>query len=58
VRSHSRAGVSSAGSRHAIGTGVIGGMPFATFVATFFIRLFFFWIAGRTLGTGKPNAEE
>ncbi len=35
-----------AGSRHSIGTGVIGGMLFATFVATFFIPLFFLWIAG------------
>jgi len=34
-----------AGSRHSIGTGVIGGMLFATFVATFFIPLFFLWIA-------------
>lgn len=31
----------SSGSRHAIGTGVIGGMLAATFLATFFVPLFF-----------------
>ncbi len=34
-----------AASRHSIGTGVIGGMLLATFVATLFIPLFFVWIA-------------
>ncbi len=34
-----------AASRHSIGTGVIGGMLVATFVATLFIPLFFRWIA-------------
>ena len=33
-------------SRHSLGTGVIGGMLAATFIATFFIPLFFRWIAG------------
>jgi hydrophobe/amphiphile efflux-1 (HAE1) family protein len=41
-----------AGSRHSIGTGVVGGMLFATFVATFFIPLFYVWIVER-LGEGK-----
>jgi hydrophobe/amphiphile efflux-1 (HAE1) family protein len=35
-----------AASRHSLGTSVIGGMLLATFVATFFIPLFFRWIAG------------
>jgi HAE1 family hydrophobic/amphiphilic exporter-1/multidrug efflux pump len=35
-----------AASRHSIGTGVIGGMLAATFVATFFVPLFFRWVAG------------
>ncbi|MGE0115837.1 MAG: efflux RND transporter permease subunit [Steroidobacteraceae bacterium] len=33
-----------AGSRHAIGTGVIGGMLAATFVATLFIPVFYVWV--------------
>ena len=32
-----------AGSRHSIGTGVIGGMLLATFVATLFIPVFYVW---------------
>jgi len=35
-----------ANSRHSIGTGVIGGMLAATFVATLFVPLFYIWIAG------------
>jgi HAE1 family hydrophobic/amphiphilic exporter-1/multidrug efflux pump len=35
-----------AASRHSIGTGVIGGMLAATFVATFFVPVFFRWVAG------------
>jgi multidrug efflux pump len=35
-----------AGSRHAVGTGVIGGMLAATFVATLFIPMFFKLVAG------------
>jgi HAE1 family hydrophobic/amphiphilic exporter-1/multidrug efflux pump len=50
-------GGAGAGSRHSIGTGVIGGMLFATFVATFFIPLFFLWIAGRKLGRGVTVAD-
>lgn len=34
----------SSGSRHAIGTGVIGGMLAATFLATFFVPLFFTFV--------------
>ncbi len=36
-----------AASRHSIGTGVIGGMLAATFIATFFVPVFFRWVAGR-----------
>ena len=32
-----------AASRHSIGTGVIGGMLAATFIAVLFIPLFFVW---------------
>lgn len=32
-------------SRHAIGTGVIGGMMGATFLAMFFVPMFYMWIA-------------
>jgi multidrug efflux pump subunit AcrB len=35
-----------AASRHSIGTGVIGGMLAATFIATLFVPVFFRWIAG------------
>ncbi len=34
-----------AGSRHAVGTGVIGGMIAATAIATFFVPMFFFLIS-------------
>jgi HAE1 family hydrophobic/amphiphilic exporter-1/multidrug efflux pump len=34
-----------AASRHSIGTGVIGGMLAATFIATFFVPVFFAWVA-------------
>ena len=35
-----------AASRHSIGTGVIGGMLMATFLAVLFVPLFFLWTAG------------
>ncbi len=43
-----------AASRHSIGTGVIGGMLAATFIATLFVPLFFRWIAA--LGRKRPAA--
>ena len=43
-------------SRIALGTGVIGGMAAATFIATFFIPLFFILIAGITEKRRKANA--
>jgi multidrug efflux pump subunit AcrB len=44
-----------AGSRHSIGTGVIGGMLFATFVATFFVPLFYVWVVSK-LGEGRRTS--
>jgi hydrophobe/amphiphile efflux-1 (HAE1) family protein len=35
-----------ANARHSIGTGVVGGMLAATFIATLFVPLFYIWIAG------------
>ncbi len=43
-------------SRHAIGTGVIGGMIGATFIATFFVPIFFVLISGR--GDKKRRRED
>jgi multidrug efflux pump subunit AcrB len=40
-----------AGARHAVGTGVVGGMLAATFLAVFFIPLFFHWVSDRRLRT-------
>jgi multidrug efflux pump subunit AcrB len=37
-----------AGSRHSLGTSVIGGMLAATFIATFFVPMFFRWVASHT----------
>lgn len=44
-------------SRHAIGTGVIGGMIGATFIATFFVPMFFVLIAGRGKKTEQQQPE-
>ena len=33
-----------AGARHSVGTGVMGGMIAATFLAIFFVPLFFYWL--------------
>ena len=41
-----------AASRHAIGTGVIGGMLAATFLAMIFIPLFYIWVAKLTSKKG------
>ncbi|HSQ68454.1 MAG TPA: efflux RND transporter permease subunit, partial [Steroidobacteraceae bacterium] len=45
-----------AASRHSIGTGVIGGMLAATFIATLFVPLFFRWIAA--FGSRTPAAVQ
>ena len=36
-----------AAARRSMGTGVVGGMIAATFIATIFIPLFFKWLSGR-----------
>jgi hypothetical protein len=46
-----------AASRHSIGTGVIGGMLAATFIATLFVPVFFRWIAGWGHRPPAPAAE-
>ena len=45
-----------AASRHSIGTGVIGGMLAATFIAVFFIPLFYRLVSGRSLKTSSETA--
>jgi len=47
-------GGAGAASRHSIGTGVIGGMLAATFIATLFVPLFFRLVAAR--GVDKFHA--
>ncbi len=38
-----------AGARHSVGTGVMGGMIAATFLAIFFVPLFFYWLTERKM---------
>ena len=47
-----------AGARHSIGTGVLGGMIAATFLAIFFVPLFFKVITERSLRGEKRSTEE
>ena len=47
-----------AASRHSLGTSVIGGMLAATFIATFFVPLFFRWIAGLRRKKGEQHGSE
>ena len=50
-----------AGARHSVGTGVFGGMMAATFLAIFFVPLFFFWLTERRIKekrSGHQLAEE
>lgn len=47
-----------AASRHSIGTGVIGGMLGATFIAVFFIPLFYSLISGRERAARKAGSGE
>ncbi|HKA45710.1 MAG TPA: multidrug efflux RND transporter permease subunit [Burkholderiales bacterium] len=46
-----------AGARHSAGTGVMGGMLAATFLAIFFIPWFFKLIVDRRLTESRPTAE-
>jgi hydrophobe/amphiphile efflux-1 (HAE1) family protein len=48
-----------AGARRSMGTGVVGGMLAATFVATVFVPLFFVWLARRQkMGEKLPPEDE
>ncbi|KZN52218.1 efflux RND transporter permease subunit [Pseudoalteromonas luteoviolacea] len=46
-----------AGARHSVGTGVMGGMMAATFLAVFFVPLFFYWLTTRKF-TEKRSKKE
>jgi HAE1 family hydrophobic/amphiphilic exporter-1/multidrug efflux pump len=46
-----------AGARHSVGTGVMGGMIAATFLAIFFVPMFFKLISDRHLVERRSNAE-
>ncbi|MCB1958162.1 MAG: efflux RND transporter permease subunit, partial [Rhodocyclaceae bacterium] len=46
-----------AGARHAVGTGVMGGMLAATFLAVFFVPLFYRVIADRRLREKRSTGE-
>ncbi len=46
-----------AGARHAVGTGVVGGMLAATFLAVFFIPLFYHWVNDRRLKAGQAEID-
>ena len=46
-----------AGARRSMGTGVVGGMLAATFVATIFVPLFFVWLARRQKMGEKAEPE-
>ncbi|MDF1529067.1 MAG: efflux RND transporter permease subunit, partial [Sedimenticola sp.] len=47
-----------AGARHAVGTGVVGGMLAATFLAIFFIPLFYRLVTDRRLRTDPDEFEQ
>jgi len=46
-----------AGARHSVGTGVMGGMLAATFLAIFFVPFFFKLIMERRLGEPRSSEE-
>ncbi len=46
-----------AGARHSVGTGVMGGMLAATFLAIFFVPLFYKVITDRGLGESRSEAD-
>ena len=46
-----------AGARHAVGTGVVGGMLAATFLAVLFIPLFFHWVSDRRLKADQAEID-
>jgi HAE1 family hydrophobic/amphiphilic exporter-1/multidrug efflux pump len=44
-----------AGARHSVGTGVMGGMIAATFLAIFFVPLFFYWLTERKVSDKRKQ---
>lgn len=46
-----------AGARHAVGTDVVGGMLAATFLAVFFIPLFYHWVVDRRLQARQEDID-
>ena len=46
-----------AGARHSVGTGVMGGMIAATFLAIFFVPLFYYWLTDRKMSDKRPKEE-
>src|SRR5262249_45499976 len=46
-----------AGARHSVGTGVMGGMLAATFLAIFFVPFFFQLIMSRQFGEPRSSGE-
>ena len=46
-----------AGARHSVGTGVMGGMMAATFLAVFFVPLFFFWLTERRIRETRTKQQ-
>jgi hypothetical protein len=46
-----------AGARHSVGTGVMGGMIAATFLAIFFVPMFFKLLAERRLRERRSTSE-
>jgi multidrug efflux pump len=46
-----------AGARHSVGTGVMGGMMAATFLAVFFLPVFFYWLTSRRLRETRSRQE-
>ncbi len=46
-----------AGARHSVGTGVMGGMIAATFLAIFFVPLFYYWLTDRKMSDKRPKDE-
>lgn len=46
-----------AGARHSVGTGVMGGMMAATFLAVFFVPLFFYWLIERRIRETRSKQQ-
>lgn len=46
-----------AGARHSVGTGVMGGMIAATFLAIFFVPLFYYWLTDRKMSDKRPKEQ-